>query len=118
MELIDKDTRDAVVDEFCNQIEAIGLHFPGNIDGALNLLQGHLSDNTTSRLRRLAALSGRAILGKGSHRCRSRFSPNSRGPKPSRSRPSCSRTCPYRAPPKPSARSTPSSRARSPMPCP
>lgn len=58
MELIDKDTRDAVVDEFCNQIEAIGLHFPGNIDGALNLLQGHLSENTTSRLRRLAALSG------------------------------------------------------------
>lgn len=58
MGLIDRSTRDSVVEEFCDQLEDVGLHFPGNIDGALNLLDGHLSDTTTSRLRRIAALSG------------------------------------------------------------
>ncbi|AGT07821.1 flagellar motor switch protein FliG [Paracoccus aminophilus] len=58
MDLIDRDTRDSVIEEFCTQIEAVGLHFPGTIDGALSLLDGHLSEATSSRLRRMAALSG------------------------------------------------------------
>ncbi len=58
MGLIDKDTRDTVVAEFCDRIEEVGLHFPGDIGGALDLLDGHLSTATTSRLRRMAALSG------------------------------------------------------------
>ncbi|WP_312524941.1 FliG C-terminal domain-containing protein [Paracoccus sp. (in: a-proteobacteria)] len=58
MGIIDKQTRDSVVDEFCDRIEEVGLHFPGDIAGALDLLDGHLSHTTTSRLRRMAALSG------------------------------------------------------------
>ena len=58
MDLIDRDTRDAVVDEFCDRLESVGLAFPGTIDGALDILGAHLSHDTTSRLRRMAALSG------------------------------------------------------------
>lgn len=58
MDLIDRDTRDAVVSEFCDRLEAVGLAFPGTIDGALDILGAHLSHDTTSRLRRMAALSG------------------------------------------------------------
>ncbi|MFT4012919.1 MAG: FliG C-terminal domain-containing protein [Paracoccus sp. (in: a-proteobacteria)] len=58
MGLVDRDTRDAVVAEFCDQIEAVGVSFPGDIDGTLDLLGGHLSPDTSDRLRRLAALNG------------------------------------------------------------
>ncbi len=58
MGLVDRDTRDSVIAEFCDLLEAVGLSFPGSIDGALALLDGHLSDTTTRRLRRMAALSG------------------------------------------------------------
>lgn len=60
MEMIDRATRDAVVTEFCDQIESVGLSFPGSIDGALDILSNHLSQDTTNRLRRLAALSGKS----------------------------------------------------------
>lgn len=58
MNMVDCETRDSVIAEFCGQLEAVGLSFPGSIDGALALLDGHLSDATTGRLRRMAALSG------------------------------------------------------------
>ncbi|MGA0614599.1 FliG C-terminal domain-containing protein [Paracoccus sp. KR1-242] len=58
MGLVDRETRNAVVAEFCDRLEAIGLSFPGDIDGTLNLLDGHLSAETSDRLRRLAALNG------------------------------------------------------------
>lgn len=58
MGMIDRDTRDSVITEFCDRLEAVGMHFPGTIDGALALLDGHLSEDTTSRLRRLAVMSG------------------------------------------------------------
>lgn len=58
MGLIDRQTRDAVIDEFCNLLENVGLTFPQGIDGTLDLLDGHLSTDTTDRLRRMAALSG------------------------------------------------------------
>lgn len=58
MELIDRETRDSVITEFCDRLEAVGLSFPGTIDGALALLDGHLSDTTTNRLRRMAVMAG------------------------------------------------------------
>lgn len=58
MGLVDKQTRDSIVDEFCTMLDDVGLSFPGGIDGTLDLLDGHLSQDTADRLRRMAALSG------------------------------------------------------------
>lgn len=58
MDLLDRATRDAVVGEFCDRLEAVGLSFPGTIDGALDILGAHLSRDTTNRLRRMAVLAG------------------------------------------------------------
>lgn len=58
MGVIDRDTRNAIVAEFCDRLESVGLSFPGDIDGTLDLLDGHLSPDTTDRLRRMAALNG------------------------------------------------------------
>lgn len=60
MELVDRDTCDRVISEFCDQLEAVGVTFPGSIDGTLDIIGAHLSADTTSRLRRLAALNGSA----------------------------------------------------------
>jgi len=60
MRPIDRDTLHAVIDEFADQIERIGLTFPGSVAGALDLLDGHLSTATASRLRRLAGNSFKA----------------------------------------------------------
>ncbi|MBU3029231.1 FliG C-terminal domain-containing protein [Paracoccus marinaquae] len=59
MELIDRQTRDAVITEFCDRLAAVGVTFPGDLDGTLAMLGGKLSDDSTDRLRRLAAMSGR-----------------------------------------------------------
>ncbi|MCF3973895.1 FliG C-terminal domain-containing protein [Paracoccus salsus] len=59
MELIDRKTRDAVITEFCDRLESVGVTFPGNLDGTLAMLGGKLSEDSTDRLRRLAAMSGR-----------------------------------------------------------
>ena len=58
MEVVDRDTCNAVITEFCDQLEEVGVTFPGSIDGTLELLGAHLSTDTTNRLRRLAALNG------------------------------------------------------------
>lgn len=58
MELIDRNTRDAVITEFCDSLERIGVTFPGNLDATLDILGQQLSDDTTDRLRRIAALTG------------------------------------------------------------
>ena len=58
MELVDRDTCDEVIAEFCDMIESVGVTFPGSIDGTLDFLGAHLSADTTNRLRRLAALNG------------------------------------------------------------
>ncbi|WCR12223.1 flagellar motor switch protein FliG [Paracoccus stylophorae] len=59
MELVDRQTRDAVIAEFCDGLEAVGVIFPGDLDGTLAMLGGKLSEDSTDRLRRLAAMSGR-----------------------------------------------------------
>lgn len=59
MRMVDRDTLNAVAQEFLEQIEDVGLSFPGGIDGALSLLSSHISASAASRLRRMASLSGR-----------------------------------------------------------
>lgn len=60
MRLIDRETMTEVVREFCEQLESVGLAFPGGLDGALNLLDGQLSPSAATRLRRMASGSSRA----------------------------------------------------------
>lgn len=59
MELIDRQTRDAVITEFCDMLESVGLTFPGDVDGTLAMLGGKLSQDSTDHLRRIAALTGK-----------------------------------------------------------
>ena len=59
MQTIDRDTLAAVVEEFCETLERVGLSFPGGIDGALEMLDGHISANAATRLRRLAGASSK-----------------------------------------------------------
>jgi flagellar motor switch protein FliG len=60
MRLIDRRTLDRVVDEFVTELEEVGLSFPGGIEGALSIMDGHISTTAASRLRRLAGASSRA----------------------------------------------------------
>lgn len=60
MRVIDRVTLAAVVQEFLTELEAVGLTFPGGIEGALGLLDGHISPTAASRLRRLAGASAKA----------------------------------------------------------
>lgn len=59
MELVDRQTRDAVIREFCDNLESVGVTFPGNLDGTLEMLGDRLSMDSTDRLKRLAAMAGR-----------------------------------------------------------
>lgn len=60
MNLIDRQTRDNVVSEFCDQLESVGIVFPGDLDGTLQMLEGKLSADTADRLQRLSAMMGRS----------------------------------------------------------
>ncbi|MEZ5731561.1 MAG: FliG C-terminal domain-containing protein [Paracoccaceae bacterium] len=60
MRSVDRLTLRSVVDEFLTALDAVGLSFPGGIDGALHLLDGHISNSAASRLRRLAGASSKA----------------------------------------------------------
>lgn len=57
---IDRATLRQVVEEFASELDAIGLAFPSGIDGALGVLEGHISAATANRLRRQALLAGRS----------------------------------------------------------
>lgn len=59
MRVVDRDTLASVVGEFLDQLESIGLSFPGGLDGALSMLDGHISPSAASRLRRMAGNSGK-----------------------------------------------------------
>ena len=59
MELVDRETRDAIITEFCDRLESVGVTFPGDLDGTLAMLGGRLSEDSTDRLRRLSAMSGK-----------------------------------------------------------
>jgi flagellar motor switch protein FliG len=59
MRLIDRDTLDDVVAEFLAELESVGLAFPGGIEGALSMMDGHISQSAASRLRRMASASSK-----------------------------------------------------------
>lgn len=54
---IDKDTLSAVIEEFLAELEAVGLSFPGGLEGALGVLDGAISPTTASKLRSNAGFS-------------------------------------------------------------
>ncbi|WP_209424773.1 FliG C-terminal domain-containing protein [Pararhodobacter sp. SW119] len=60
MRLVDRDTMEAVISEFIETLEQIGLSFAGGIDGAIKALDGKLSPAAVRRLRELAAGRGSA----------------------------------------------------------
>ena len=56
MRYIDRQTMNAVIAEFAEELESIGLSFPGDIAGALSALDGKISDQTATRLRKEAGV--------------------------------------------------------------
>ncbi|MCW1933213.1 flagellar motor switch protein FliG [Pararhodobacter zhoushanensis] len=54
MRLVDRDTLSAVISEFIETIEQVGLSFPGGLGGALKALDGKLSQGASARLRQMA----------------------------------------------------------------
>ncbi|MEP5732366.1 MAG: FliG C-terminal domain-containing protein [Sulfitobacter sp.] len=56
MRLVDRDTLSAVVDEFAEELEQVGLSFPAGIAGALDALDGKISPQTAARLRKEAGV--------------------------------------------------------------
>lgn len=56
MRTVDRDTLAAVVDEFVEELEKIGLTFKGGIAGALDALEGKISRQTAARLRKEAGV--------------------------------------------------------------
>lgn len=54
MRLIDRRTLRAVVEEFLQEMEEVGLSFPGGLEAALDLLGGQISPPAATRLRRMA----------------------------------------------------------------
>lgn len=60
MRLVDRATLQAVVADFLNELEQVGLTFPGGIEGALQVMDGHISANAASRLRRMAGAGAKA----------------------------------------------------------
>jgi flagellar motor switch protein FliG len=60
MRLVDRATLSEVVEEFLTELEQVGLSFPGGIEGALSMMDGHISASAANRLRRLAGASAKA----------------------------------------------------------
>ncbi|MFP7572144.1 flagellar motor switch protein FliG [Marivita sp. S2033] len=56
MRYIDRNTMNSVIEEFAHELDSIGLSFPGDIAGALSALDGKISDQTASRLRKEAGV--------------------------------------------------------------
>ncbi len=59
MRLIDRATLDDVVTEFLAELESVGLAFPGGIEGALSMMDGHISQSAAQRLRRMSSTSSK-----------------------------------------------------------
>ena len=54
MRLVDRATMNAVVEEFIDTLEQVGLSFPGNLDAALSLIEDKLDQKTAKRLRAMS----------------------------------------------------------------
>ena len=59
MRLIDRTTLDDVVAEFLAELESVGLAFPGGIEGAISMMDGHISQSAAQRLRRMSSTSSK-----------------------------------------------------------
>ncbi|WP_294980277.1 FliG C-terminal domain-containing protein [Tabrizicola sp.] len=59
MRLIDRATLDDVVAEFLTELDSVGLAFPGGIEGALSMMDGHISQSAAQRLRRMSSTSSK-----------------------------------------------------------
>jgi flagellar motor switch protein FliG len=57
MRSVDRRTLAAVIEEFMGELDQVGLSFPGGIEAALTMMDGHISANAASRVRRMAASS-------------------------------------------------------------
>ena len=53
MRRVDRTTLHDVVAEFLGELDEVGLSFPGGLEGALGLMDGHISANAATRLRRM-----------------------------------------------------------------
>jgi flagellar motor switch protein FliG len=53
MRRVDRTTLQEVVMEFVTELEEVGLSFPGGLEGALSMMDGHISTNAATRLRRM-----------------------------------------------------------------
>ena len=60
MRLVDRDTMNAVVAEFVETLEQVGLSFPEGIEGALQALSGRLSPGAAGKLRQIARARGQS----------------------------------------------------------
>ncbi len=56
MRYVDRGTLHSVVAEFADELDSVGLAFPGGIEGALNALDGKISPHTARRLRKEAGV--------------------------------------------------------------
>ena len=56
MRMVDRDTLRAVVAEFADELDSVGLSFPAGIGGALDALGGKISPQTAARLRKEAGV--------------------------------------------------------------
>ncbi len=52
MRYVDRETLRVVMDEFAEELDTIGLRFPGDIAGAVNALEGKVSPQLTRRIRK------------------------------------------------------------------
>ncbi len=55
MRRVSRSTLESVVREFLGELDSLGLSFPTGLSGALSMMEGHLSDGATGRLRRQSA---------------------------------------------------------------
>ena len=53
MRRVDRATLRAVVEDFLQEFEQVGLSFPGGLAGALSIMDGHMSTGAATRLRRM-----------------------------------------------------------------
>ncbi|SFE14809.1 flagellar motor switch protein FliG [Roseivivax sediminis] len=56
MRYVDRATLDQVIEEFTEELESVGLSFPGGVAGALDRLDGKISAHTARRLRKEAGV--------------------------------------------------------------
>ncbi|SIS91469.1 flagellar motor switch protein FliG [Roseivivax lentus] len=56
MRYVDRATLDAVITEFADELEQVGMSFPGDMAGALSALDGKISPQTAARLRKEAGV--------------------------------------------------------------